>query len=327
MGCMLLFLSLAQQVVIFKCCEQAVDSLDELGKNHRRQQLMLPIVDYRKVRVLDGEHYEKAGVALPDLKCHIWVEHRTTGEEPVPVDFESFERQSGMTRNWERSEEQHIVKLTTNTIKQVADWKFKLHRDDTNMPSVHIAFEDKKANKICHQIVPPEFVTGFFHAWVNLGPKLAWEKMSAFLAFCGTCLAGYDIVVFELSKHGQVLTSCGEVMNSGRCIYMGIHDVDHSPFVFRRSVGMFIAAVGCLFAAMGVLGLRVARNEPRALGCSGCGAYARALVYSFFVLPCQMIRGALGALCTCCAPTKASRRNMDTDKDSKQRLLEDRGQE
>merc|ERR1712187_339962 len=109
------------------------------------------------------------------------------------------------------------------------------------------------------QMVPPQFIAGGgMHLWLNLGPKLAWEKVSAGCCFGAFCLAAIDICLFFFTPNGAILSSCDDILND-QCADFHIRNKWHEQahlVDFRRSLGWIFAAYGGLLALLACLSLR-----------------------------------------------------------------------
>jgi len=173
----------------------------------------------------------------------------------------------------------------------------------------------------CQQIVPVQFIAGFCHADVNLGPKLAWEAMSQTLALVAIMLAGLDIGFFFLGTQSWTLGSCKDVTNEATCFSFNAMDLDSygqvdfahlgsrldkgQPVDFRPSVGPWLSVAATALAAVGLLALRVAGDtrkveRPRPFRAT-VGQYCEAL--------CSGVMLVTGVVSWACDSLKAGFRN------------------
>lgn len=327
----LMVVALLQQFVIIFCsekrlrgCPPEMDGSKQL--QDRSEQLMLPFLDFRKNTVLDAKMYADAQSEMPTIMCYIWVtgneetimdchvkQARHSGPDGEEVTFRragSVDEPVEVPRSeWRRSSKAHKVQLLDERRETQWKWMEGLIREEYSVPSLCIETVEPPDFQ---QIVPHEFVAGFFHGWVHLGPKLAWEVISAVLVLAAVVLALVDFLVWRLSPTGGFMSSCNDILNTRQCLIVGMRN----PLAFRQSNGVLLACAGGLFAVCGLLALRVARNpdapacpwtaepgkwrEPRTWRCCLClGAYANAIVFCVEIF-CKTLAGVICIPWDCC---------------------------
>jgi len=319
-GSYMLCASLIQQLFIVFCSERRVQGYQSVTPVGRYQQLLFPLVDLRKNHSLDPNWYKDVDAPLPELKCHVWVAQKPgrKAEEPMdcsvnPMLDAPFLRQderrstsgSGETidrQHWVRSSQPRKVQLLPcqRRESQLA-WMAGLVRDDYNVPSVCIEFtaEINRQERVITQIVPPEFIAGHFHAWIHLGPVVAWEQMSAGLCFAAFILASIDVTQFLAVENCDLLTSFDDVLNNAKCVRIENHVLKGNPVSFSPSFGVFFALAGGTVALKVCLGLRVAKltdaeKEENKEAVSVLRGYINALLYN-----CKVTCSLLSGVCAC----------------------------
>lgn len=215
------------------------------------------------------------------------------------------------TKTWVRSQLPRDVEIVRSedagdSEEKRRRWANALVRENQQIPRLMIKFKkyhrddarsERSENPEIEQIVPPEFVSGHGHAYLNLGPKIAWEQLSACLGFCAFGMAMFDVISYFGSTQGDILSTCSDVLNSDRCLYFTEKSSWHAgifssqgPLRFRRSIGSWAAVTGGFFAFIGVVGLRVAyeSDKGRTSGtietrevrsCECCQLYVKALIF------------------------------------------------
>merc|ERR1712032_671986 len=165
------------------------------------------------------------------------------------------------------------------------------------------------------QMIPRQFIARRSHVWLNLGPRDAWECLSAALAFTAFLIILVEIAFALLHPHGTFLTKCSEILNAP-CIYLNTRQrISEPSLVFRHAIGIIAAAIGGGSALIAVLCLRVA-NEVDLGSDVGVCAYLRASHYTIRVLV-RLAKIAFGGIHACCvvACCKRSRRKNNPSND------------
>lgn len=183
---------------------------------------------------------------------------------------------------WTRSLKPKEVQLiASDRPSQKGAWMHGLEREDYGLPSICIRIpgDAGHGDEKC-QIVPPEFVVGAFHTWVNIGPRHAWEKTSILMGAWGAALALMDVLWYYLTPDGDILDDCSQVMNSHRCLNLKrMGDDGTGPLRFRASLGPYFAVIGALLAVIGMFCVKVAglvREEEEEIPCiwTGCCSWS-----------------------------------------------------
>merc|ERR1712039_174972 len=159
-----------------------------------------------------------------------------------------------------------------------------------NAASVCIEFlGGKNKDELCRQIVPPEFVAGSFHLMLTLGPQAAWEKGSALLTVMAVGLGITELVIFSAGDNTN-LTSCADVDNVEKCIYVGSfkNDPNHMLY-YRRSMGFWLANVSVMLSAVALILLRFAATKKPSVG-EAIGEIFCRLPADVFTVVCSSFR-------------------------------------
>jgi len=294
--------------------------------------------------IYDFEFYENAGLEMPEFWSFVWV---TRGEDDDEDDEQVCD---GSDRaclpderaTWLRSKQPKKVRLSKqktwpNSFKRVEGCASGLLRDNCGLPVLWVEILDhspealvpvkssdmtdllertlernqpNEASGCFKQLIPRQFIAGRSHIWLNLGPRHAWERLSAGLAFVAFLIGLVELAFVLLHPRGKFLATCNDILNSP-CIYINSRQTNHQPTIFfRHAVGVIAAAIGAGAAMLAGLCLRVA-NEVDLGERGGVCAYLRALYYIIKVL-FTFMRLACGSLRACCIVAwKRSRRRIN----------------
>lgn len=212
---------------------------------------------------------------------------------------------------WRRSKFPRKVELCNppEEHEKLVKYVQRLWREDYGPPSVCILIpgeDERDFDK--RQMVPPQFIAGRFHMWVNLGPKLAWETMAGGLSFCAFVLGSLEVLAYGLTKHDSTLQACSDVLNR-QCTLL---NEDDKNLGFRPSTGALAALLGASFALLACLCFRVAvKLDGEHDNARSCKEYFRAPFY-IFRMTLDFASFVLGSICRClrscckkhCAPAE-----------------------
>jgi len=217
----------------------------------------------------------QAGLPMQKLQSYVWVSGSGEQEEVKDCQDCPSKELRELRKDWHQSKVPHTVELRVPPpSSQLVDMMSGLLREDFSPPTVCI-LEDKTKKM---QMVPPQFLAGRFHIWVNLGPKLSWEKISGGLSFCSCVLGACDLLGYSICPFGSKLQNCDDVLNH-RCTYF---EIEPGEIEFRPTTGPWLAVIGAALALFACLFLRVAHQlEAEHDLTLSCKQYILALGYIF----------------------------------------------
>eukprot|EP00930_Biecheleria_cincta_P083141 TRINITY_DN7276_c0_g2_i1.p1 TRINITY_DN7276_c0_g2~~TRINITY_DN7276_c0_g2_i1.p1 ORF type:complete len:972 (-),score=162.16 TRINITY_DN7276_c0_g2_i1:135-3050(-) len=293
---------------------QSAVSANEEHRQHHQLWLRLCSINTDAEVNYDPAKFQEAGAAMPEFYCHTWVQVAASttqavksqpstsstaspgkrkgskGDAPAPAPTEivtnCVDGSTSSRASWCRSKLPRLVELqeAPQDAETVSAYIKGLVRDEYGPPSVCIRIRDESGDDKT-QMVPPQFVGGHgVGVWMNLGPKLGWEKLSAGCGFVAFCLALCDLAYYLLSPRGMILSRCNDVLND-RCEDFHIKSKWHhsaDQLEFRSSSGCALACFGAACALAACLCMRVASiMEGRYAPVQVVSEYGKAILSTF----------------------------------------------